>query len=55
MIFAPGLWYGYDGVIFPGVVECMEAKDTKGADEWIGKIVEAIEKVTKSLLSINQA
>ncbi|KAI8242420.1 putative glutamate carboxypeptidase [Colletotrichum sp. SAR 10_96] len=55
MIFAPGLWYGYDGVIFPGVVECMEAKDTKGADEWIGKIVEAIEKVTKSLLSIKQA
>ncbi|KAI8231803.1 putative glutamate carboxypeptidase [Colletotrichum sp. SAR 10_86] len=51
-IFAPGLWYGYDGVIFPGVVECMEAEDMKGAIEWIAKIVEAIEKVTR-LLSIN--
>ncbi|KAH9233373.1 hypothetical protein K456DRAFT_1838485 [Colletotrichum gloeosporioides 23] len=49
-IFAPGLWYGYDGVIFPGVVECMEAEDMKGATEWIAKIVEAIEKVTRLLL-----
>ncbi|KAE9569031.1 putative glutamate carboxypeptidase [Colletotrichum fructicola] len=50
MIFAPGLWYGYDGVIFPGVVECMEAEDMKGAIEWIAKIVEAIERVTRLLL-----
>ncbi|KAF5505388.1 putative glutamate carboxypeptidase [Colletotrichum siamense] len=49
-IFAPGLWYGYDGVIFPGIVECMEAEDTKGVTEWIAKIVEAIEKVTRLLL-----
>ncbi|KAF4901507.1 putative glutamate carboxypeptidase [Colletotrichum fructicola] len=49
-IFAPGLWYGYDGVIFPGVVECMEAEDMKGAIEWIAKIVEAIERVTRLLL-----
>ncbi|KAH0439947.1 PA domain-containing protein [Colletotrichum camelliae] len=51
MIFAPGLWYGYDGVIFPGVVECMEAEDTNGATEWIAKIVEAIEKATKSMMN----
>ncbi|KAF4857178.1 putative glutamate carboxypeptidase [Colletotrichum siamense] len=49
-IFAPGLWYGYDGVIFPGIVECMEAEDTKGVTEWVAKIVEAIEKVTRLLL-----
>ncbi|KAI8314921.1 putative glutamate carboxypeptidase [Colletotrichum sp. SAR11_59] len=49
-IFAPGLWYGYDGVIFPGVVECMEAEDMKGATEWIAKIVKVIEKVTRLLL-----
>ncbi|KAF9881599.1 glutamate carboxypeptidase II [Colletotrichum karsti] len=51
MIFAPGLWYGYDGVIFPGVVECMEAQDTAGAAEWIQRIVASIQGATELLSS----
>ncbi|EXF80305.1 glutamate carboxypeptidase II [Colletotrichum fioriniae PJ7] len=50
VIFAPGLWYGYDGVIFPGVVECLEDGNVEGAAEWLEKIVAAIKRATNSLL-----
>ncbi|KAI3528823.1 glutamate carboxypeptidase II [Colletotrichum abscissum] len=49
-IFAPGLWYGYDGVIFPGVVECLEDGNDEGAAKWLEKIIAAIQRATYSLL-----
>ncbi|KAL1867145.1 hypothetical protein VTK73DRAFT_4339 [Phialemonium thermophilum] len=47
MIFAPGLWYGYDGVIFPGIVECLEDGDDVEAAKWVERITEAIGRITK--------
>lgn len=38
VVFAPGLWTGYAGETFPGLVECVEAGDTEGVRRWIGII-----------------
>ncbi|TPX07687.1 uncharacterized protein E0L32_010583 [Thyridium curvatum] len=45
MVFAPGLWYGYDGVIFPGVLEALEKGELATANEWLGKIATAINSI----------
>ncbi|PVH77212.1 Zn-dependent exopeptidase [Cadophora sp. DSE1049] len=49
MIFAPGLWKGYDGVVFPGLVEALEDNDKAKADLWIATYVEAIQNLADSL------
>jgi N-acetylated-alpha-linked acidic dipeptidase len=36
VIFAPGLWTGYAGAVFPGVVEAIEARDWGNAERWVG-------------------
>ncbi|KAH8660399.1 hypothetical protein BX600DRAFT_514008 [Xylariales sp. PMI_506] len=51
MAFAPGLWYGYDGVAFPGVIECIEANDIEGANIWLRRIATAVEKAASMILS----
>ena len=48
-IFAPGLWYGYDGVIFPGVIEALEKGDEAEAKHWVQKIASAINEVAAML------
>lgn len=47
IIFAPGLWLGYQGVVFPGLIEALHDQDTKGAKVWIHRISRAIEKAAE--------
>jgi N-acetylated-alpha-linked acidic dipeptidase len=49
MVFAPGLWLGYQGVVFPGVLEALDDGDLEGAKIWVERIAEAINDVAESL------
>jgi len=49
VVFAPGLWTGYSGAIFPGLVESLDEKDYENADRWIGIIEGLLDKATSSL------
>ncbi|KAK3676690.1 hypothetical protein LTR78_003466 [Recurvomyces mirabilis] len=40
VVFAPGLWTGYAGATFPGIVEAIEDKNTTAVAKWVS-IVEA--------------
>lgn len=49
VIFAPGLWTGYAGAVFPGLVEAIEAKDYGNAARWVGIIEGSVFKAAGSL------
>ncbi|OJJ47698.1 hypothetical protein ASPZODRAFT_131253 [Penicilliopsis zonata CBS 506.65] len=49
VVFAPGLWTGYSGATYPGLVESFEAGDLENAEKWAGIIKERIEAATKTL------
>jgi N-acetylated-alpha-linked acidic dipeptidase len=49
MVFAPGLWLGYQGVAFPGVLEALDDGDLEGAKVWVERIAGAINDVAESL------
>jgi N-acetylated-alpha-linked acidic dipeptidase len=49
MVFAPGLWLGYQGVAFPGVLEALDDGDLEGAKIWVERIAGAINDVAESL------
>jgi N-acetylated-alpha-linked acidic dipeptidase len=49
VVFAPGLWTGYAGAVFPGFVEAIDAKDYKSAAKWILIIEDVLKKATASL------
>jgi len=36
VVFAPGLWTGYAGATWPGLVEAVEAGDRTGLERWAG-------------------
>ncbi|KAF4631811.1 hypothetical protein G7Y89_g6323 [Cudoniella acicularis] len=38
VVFAPGIWTGYAGAVFPGLVEAIDAKDYGNAQRWAGII-----------------
>ncbi|KAI0473597.1 hypothetical protein GGR56DRAFT_648180 [Xylariaceae sp. FL0804] len=38
VVFAPGLWTGYAGAVFPGLDESIDAGDAAGAARWIAII-----------------
>ncbi len=38
VIYAPGLWTGYSGALFPGLVESIDAGDWKNGLKWAGII-----------------
>ncbi|OTA62883.1 Zn-dependent exopeptidase [Hypoxylon sp. EC38] len=46
LIFAPGLWAGYDGVAFPGITECLENGDVEGANGWIQEVAGVIDRAS---------
>ncbi|KAI0899544.1 Zn-dependent exopeptidase [Annulohypoxylon nitens] len=46
LIFAPGLWAGYDGVVFPRVTECLEHNDIQGANAAIREVSQVIDKAS---------
>lgn len=45
IVFAPGLWTGYAGAVFPGLMESIDAEDWTNARRWVdiieGKILTA--------------
>jgi N-acetylated-alpha-linked acidic dipeptidase len=43
MVFAPGLWLGYQGVAFPSVLEAIDDGDLEGAKVWVERIAGAID------------
>ncbi|KAJ0162306.1 putative glutamate carboxypeptidase [Colletotrichum tanaceti] len=49
VVFAPGLWTGYSGAVFPGLQESIDAKDFNNALKWTGIINECVASATKSI------
>jgi N-acetylated-alpha-linked acidic dipeptidase len=49
VIFAPGIWTGYAGAVFPGLVEAIDAKDYGNAQRWLHIIERTLKKATGSL------
>ncbi|KAF7560908.1 hypothetical protein G7046_g3221 [Stylonectria norvegica] len=49
VVFAPGLWTGYSGAVFPGLVESIDAKDYVNGLKWAGIIERCITNAIKSL------
>jgi len=49
VIFAPGIWTGYSGATFPGLVESIDAGDIRGVFKWMGVITKVIVDAAKSL------
>ncbi|KAK6075987.1 glutamate carboxypeptidase II [Seiridium cupressi] len=43
-VFAPGLWAGYDGVVFPGILENIDDGDISEANRWVEIIAQEIER-----------
>lgn len=49
VIFAPGVWTGYAGAVFPGLDEAIAAKDYDNAQKWVNIIENTIFKAAASL------
>jgi N-acetylated-alpha-linked acidic dipeptidase len=49
IVFAPGLWTGYAGAVFPGLVEAIDARDYGVAEKWVGIIENSLRKAAQSL------
>lgn len=49
VVFAPGIWTGYAGATFPGLVESRDAQDNEALERWTLIIKERIEAATESL------
>lgn len=47
--FAPGLWTGYSGAVFPSLAEAIDRVDFSAAVKWSGIIKDKIDQATKSL------
>ena len=49
IVFAPGLWTGYSGETFPGLIEAIDQRDWKSVERWSGVVEVLIDQATKSL------
>ncbi|KAJ5477362.1 glutamate carboxypeptidase [Penicillium diatomitis] len=49
VVFAPGVWTGYSGATYPGLVESFDAGDIENAKKWSRIIQERIGAATKLL------
>ncbi|KYK54633.1 hypothetical protein DCS_06593 [Drechmeria coniospora] len=49
VVFAPGLWTGYSGAVFPGLMESIDAGDYNNGLKWAGIIDRCVRKAIKSL------
>ncbi|CAI7628052.1 unnamed protein product [Penicillium pancosmium] len=47
VVFAPGIWTGYSGATYPGLVESLEAGDVENAKKWSKIIQERVGAATK--------
>jgi N-acetylated-alpha-linked acidic dipeptidase len=51
VVFAPGLWTGYSGATFPGLVESIDSGDKQVLWKWAGIILGLIDKSRASLVA----
>ena len=49
VVFAPGLWTGYAGTTFPGLVEAIEFGDKRTLWKWIGITTTCVQKAVANL------
>jgi N-acetylated-alpha-linked acidic dipeptidase len=49
VVFAPGLWTGYAGATFPGLVESIENGDKRNANKWVRVITGLVQNATALL------
>ncbi|KAI1500144.1 hypothetical protein F5X99DRAFT_387147 [Biscogniauxia marginata] len=49
VVFAPGIWTGYAGAVFPGLVESIDNKDYVNAIKWVEIIDGCIKTATKTV------
>ncbi|KAI0203508.1 hypothetical protein F4808DRAFT_22062 [Astrocystis sublimbata] len=49
VVFAPGIWTGYAGAVFPGLVESIDNKDFTNAMKWVDIIESCIKTATKTM------
>ncbi|KAF4125186.1 hypothetical protein GMORB2_4025 [Geosmithia morbida] len=49
VVYAPGLWTGYSGAVYPGLTESIDSNDYRRGLKWAGIIEVAINKVAASL------
>ncbi|CCC10262.1 hypothetical protein SMACR_02840 [Sordaria macrospora] len=49
VVFAPGLWTGYSGAVFPGLVESIDARDWTNAEKWVDIIDACIKNAARKL------
>ncbi|QPG95944.1 hypothetical protein C2857_002644 [Epichloe festucae Fl1] len=49
VVFAPGLWTGYAGDVYPGLMESIDAKDYSGGLKWAEIIDRCVVNAAKSL------
>ncbi|KAK9783199.1 hypothetical protein SCARD494_13420 [Seiridium cardinale] len=49
VVFAPGIWTGYAGAVFPGLVESIDNKDFVNAIKWVDIIDGCIKKATRTI------
>lgn len=47
VVFAPGIWTGYSGATYPGLVESLDAGDVENAKKWSKIIQERVKAATK--------
>ena len=50
VVFAPGLWTGYSGATFPGIVEAIDAGNETAVEKWVGIIEKTVLRATDLLL-----
>ncbi|RKF56954.1 putative glutamate carboxypeptidase [Erysiphe neolycopersici] len=50
VVFAPDIWAGYSGAVFPGLSESIDKKDWANAERWVGIIKGCIMRAEKILL-----
>ncbi|KAK0630117.1 hypothetical protein B0T17DRAFT_490733 [Bombardia bombarda] len=49
VVFAPGLWTGYAGAVFPGLVESIDSEDWTNAERWVDIIEACIGNAARKL------
>ncbi|KAK4162543.1 hypothetical protein QBC43DRAFT_77503 [Cladorrhinum sp. PSN259] len=49
VVFAPGLWTGYSGAVFPGLVESIDTEDWTNAKRWVNIIEIRIKNAAKAI------
>ncbi|KAK4190470.1 putative vacuolar protein sorting-associated protein 70 [Podospora australis] len=49
VVFAPGLWTGYSGAVFPGLVESIDSEDWTNAQRWVDIIESRIYNAARKL------